>query len=538
MYSTYSQFQQFQLSTQPYQDTQRTWLAVYAPGRCASLAASLELQLHRKFQLVRTLDALPAGVDGVVVAAEDAECLSTTLSYFAAALQSGADCAFCDAVFGFEGDTVVYRAAGRPEGCKCAVLSRPLLERCRAQAADPGSPAALLELAFQLAGQPVHIPQALLRYRRQPGAEDLFSQNGKRALLLSHVLDMTGAPIVLVSAVPVLRQMGYEVAVLGPGDGGSLPLFVEAGATAITHPDCVSSSLLWGLATAADLVVANTIVEVKAIRALNGGPVPVLWWLHDAFVGYGYLSHLIPKELERNIRVCAVGSHATAAMHAHRPGFAIGQLIYGLPDYAQDRFAPYDISYAGGRPLFVSVGAFESRKGQDILVDAIRLLPDEMRSQAAFLFVGKGADKRLLAQVQELAAEYPQNVFYVSRLSRDEIKSLMQQCACTVCSSRDDPMPTFVTEGLIFGKPGIVSEHTGTAGLITEGVDGFVYHGDSPAALAETMTKLIAHPGLAARMAPACRALYERYYSKQAFADTLQAQVEALLQQNQPDAAE
>ena len=93
MYSTYSQFQQFQLSTQPYQDTQRTWLAVYAPGRCASLAASLELQLHRKFQLVRTLDALPAGVDGVVVAAEDAECLSTTLSYFAAALQSGADCA-------------------------------------------------------------------------------------------------------------------------------------------------------------------------------------------------------------------------------------------------------------------------------------------------------------------------------------------------------------------------------------------------------------------------------------------------------------
>ena len=400
MYSTYSQFQQLQLSTQPYQDTQRTWLAVYAPGRCASLAASLELQLHRKFQLTQSLDGLPQGVDGVVVAAEDAECLSTTLSYFAAALQSGADLAFCDAVFGFEGDTVVYRAAGRPEGCRCAVLSRALLERCRARAKDPDCPAALLELAFRLAGQPVHISQALLRYRRPPCAEDLFSPRGKRALLLSHVLDMTGAPIVLVSAVPVLRRMGYEVAVLGPGDGGSLSLFVEAGATAVTHPDCVSSSALWGLATAADLVIANTIVEVKAIRALSGGPVPVLWWLHDAFVGYGYLSHLIPRELGPNIRVCAVGSHATAAMHAHRPGFEIGQLIYGLPDYAQDTFEPYDTGYAGGLPLFVSVGAFESRKGQDILVDAIRLLPGEVRSRAAFLFVGKGADKRLLAQVQ------------------------------------------------------------------------------------------------------------------------------------------
>ena len=532
MYSTYSQFQQFQLSTQPYRDTQRTWLAVYAPGRCVHLAASLEYQLHRKFHLTAALEPLPAGVEGVVLAAEDAECLSTTLSYFAGALQDGADFAFCDAVFGFEGDTVLYRAANRPEGCGCAVLSRGLLDRCRAAAADPDDPAALLAQAVRLAERPAHIPQALLRYRRELCAADLFSQHGKRALLHSHVLDMTGAPIVLVSAVPVLRQLGYEVAVLGPGDGGSLPLFVEAGATAVTHPDCVSASGLWGLAAAADLVVANTIVEVKAIRALNGGPVPVLWWLHDAFVGYGYLSHLIPRTLERNVRVCAVGSHATAAMHAHRPDFEIGQLIYGLPDYAQDTFAPYDTGYAGGLPLFVSVGAFEMRKGQDILVEAIRLLPDELRAKAAFLFVGKGADKRLLTQVQQLCADYPRNVFYAKRLSRDEIKSLMQQCACTVCSSRDDPMPTFVTEGLIFGKPGIVSEHTGTAGLITEGVDGFVYHGDSPAALAEALGKMIANPGLAARMAPACRALYERYYSKQAFADTLRAEVRALLEQN------
>ena len=534
MYSSYSQFQQFQLAKQPYQDTQQIWLSVYAPGRCSALSCSLELQLHRKFRLIRSLDSLPEGLDGVVLAAEDVECLSTTLSYFAAALQSGADLAFCDAVFGFEGDTVVYRAAQRPEGAHCAVLSRELLLRCRAQARDPDDPASLLRLAFDLAQKPVHIPQALLRYRRQPAAADLFSDKGKRALLLSHVLDMTGAPIVLVSAVPVLRQMGYEVAVLGPGDGGSLSLFVEAGATAITHPDCVSSSMLWGLATAVDLVVANTIVEVKAIRALNGAPVPVLWWLHDAFVGYGYLSHLIPRTLESNIRVCAVGSHATAAMHEHRPNFAIGQLIYGLPDYAQDTFEPYDISYAGGLPLLVSVGAFELRKGQDILVQAIRMLPDAIRAKAAFLFVGKGADKRLLAEVQQLVADYPANVFYVSRLTRSEIKSLMDQCACTVCSSRDDPMPTFVTEGLIFGKPGIVSEHTGTAGLITEGVDGFVYHNDSPAELVEAMAKLIEHPGLSARMAPACRALYQRYYSKEAFANTLREQVEALLQQAVP----
>ena len=63
-------------------------------------------------------------------------------------------------------------------------------------------------------------------------------------------------------------------------------------------------------------------------------------------------------------------------------------LIYGLPDYAQESFPPYDISYAGGRPLFVTVGSFEPRKGQDIFCNAIRLLKPEVRQKAAFLFVG------------------------------------------------------------------------------------------------------------------------------------------------------
>ena len=48
-------------ASQPYQDTQRTWLAVYAPGRCTALAYSMELQLHRKFRLTDSLDALPDG---------------------------------------------------------------------------------------------------------------------------------------------------------------------------------------------------------------------------------------------------------------------------------------------------------------------------------------------------------------------------------------------------------------------------------------------------------------------------------------------
>ena len=146
---------------------------------------------------------------------------------------------------------------------------------------------------------------------------------------MSHVLDMTGAPIVLVSAVPVLRSMGYEVVVLGPDDSGSLQLFVDAGAAVITRAGCTSSNTLWGLALCADFVLANTVVEARVIRALSNAPVPVLWWLHDAFAGYPHIAHQIPKHIAPNVQLYSVGKHAAAAMHSVRPQFDIRPLPSG-----------------------------------------------------------------------------------------------------------------------------------------------------------------------------------------------------------------
>ena len=527
MYNSYSSLQRAQLSEQVYTDTQSTYLLVYAPLRSTMLKSSLQDQLHRKFRMVEQLGGeLTPSVAGVLLVGEDVECMSTTLTYFAKALQDGADYVICNAVFGFNGQTALYQSREHLAQNKFVLVSQALLERCRASAKDPESVTELLALAAQLCTAPCRIPQALLHYQRDICAEDAYSAAGKRAFVMSHVLDMTGAPIVLVSAVPVLRSMGYEVVVLGPDDSGSLQLFVDAGAAVITRAGCVSSNTLWGLALCADFVLANTIVEARAIRALSDAPIPVLWWLHDAFAGYPHIAHQIPKTMAPNVKIYSVGKHAAAAMHSARPDFEIKQLVYGLPDYAAEDFPRCDLGYPADKPLFATVGSFERRKGQDIFCKAIRLLPDEVREKASFLFVGKAADKEMMDAVRSLTTEHPQNIFYCKRLSRDEIKNLMEQCTCLVCASRDDPMPTFVTEGLIFGKPSIVSEHTGTAGLITEGVDGFTYNDDDPAQLAKKLEWAILHPAELAAMKAACRKLYETHYSKESFAANLTAAVE------------
>ena len=529
MYSSYSTLQRKQLTKQVYTDTQSTYLLVYAPGRHQALEHALENQLHRKFRLVTELaPALTDSVEGVLLVSEDLECTSTALTYFAAALRTGADFVVCDAAFGFDGSTALYLSTQHIPCSRCAMVSRKLLDRVRAAARGRDSVTELLRLATAMAENCHRIPQSLLHFRRELCADDVFSADGKRALILSHELTMTGAPIVLVSAVPVLRSLGFEVVVLGPSDEGSLPLFLDAGAAVVTRPDCVTSSALWGLATSADFVLANTVVEAPVVNTLNGSFVPVLWWLHDAFAGYPFIAHSIPKALGKNIHVCAVGSHATAAMHSVRPDFAIEQLIYGLPDYAAEQFPRYDISFAGGRPLFVTVGSLEHRKGPDIFCNAIRLLPSAVREKAAFLFVGKAADKGMYNAVDSLVRDYPQTVFYRKRLERPEVKSLMEQCNCVVCASRDDPMPTFVTEGLIFGKPSIVSEHTGTAGLVTEGVDGFLYKDDDPQQLADKLAWAIEHPEALAAMHGSCRRLYEQQFSNESYVATLTRLVKEL----------
>lgn len=526
MYNSYSSLQQTQLSQQVYSDTQSTYLLVYAPLRHTALEHSLQTQLHCKFRLVEHLSAaLTDSAAGVLLVSEDVECMSTTLTYFAQALRDGADYAVCNAVFGFHGRTALYQSPRHFAQSRFALVSRELLERCRAAAKDPENVTELLTLAAQLCRAPARIPEALLHYPREICAEDAYSASGKRAFVLSHVLDMTGAPIVLVSAIPVLCEMGYEVVVLGPDDSGSLQLFVDAGAAVITRADCTTSDTLWGLALCADFVLANTIVEARVLRALSNAPVPVLWWLHDAFVGYPYIAYQIPKTLAPNVRVYSVGKHAAAAMHSVRPEFEIRPLLYGLPDYAAEDFPRCDLGYPTDKPLFATVGSFEHRKGQDIFCQAIRMLPDAVREKASFLFVGKAADSEMMDSVRALTADYPENVFYCKRLTRDEIKNLMEQCTGLVCASRDDPMPTFVTEGLIFGKPSIVSEHTGTAGLITEGVDGFTYRDDDPEQLAPLLEWAILHPDELAAMKPACRKLYEQHFSKQSFTEHLIAAV-------------
>lgn len=310
-----------------------------------------------------------------------------------------------------------------------------------------------------------------------------------RILILTHELSRTGAPIVLLEACAhTLIPAGYELFAVSPTDGVMKEDFLRAGIPVMIMPSLTdeSSAAIMPLVLQFDLAVINTIVLWAAVRVLDGMGFPVLWWVHDADCGYCWVERCMPDRLSETTRVYGVGEYASQTLRRHKPEYPeIRNLIYGIQDVGR----PSDARRARGdrKTVFVCSGSLEPRKGQDILCQAVELLPDDIRKRCLFVIVGRVLSRDTLACVRRACERHPDSVEYRGEVKRAEAYALYAKADCIICASRDDPMPTFVAEGMMFGTPSICSENTGTAHVLTPGVNGFVYERNSPEKLAQAI---------------------------------------------------
>lgn len=512
-YQEITELQKDQLLHQSYLSTQQVQLAVWSESMGRYLKRSLKRQIHQNFFCIASPEEMPSECSGVIVVTDDVDCMSTTLMQYAAALSAGADFVYSDILFGPSGEIL---CTPTPAQSGVAAISLALFQWASGEDKEE-SPASVLHYAASRAQNLCRLPYALIQFRRDPQITDLFRVKRKKALLLTNEYSMTGAPIVLSNTVPILKANGYDVVVLGPEAAGAQRLFEQAGAYVVYHQRGLAETGLCSVAQRCDVIILNTVVCAKQLHLLNGLPIPVLWWLHDAYQVYYGVAPELPEQLAENVRVCAVGEHARQAMLQLRPEFEVRELLYGLPDYSQDEPAELDLSFADGKLLFVAIGTLERRKGINILCKAISLLNAEARNHVCFLFVGRNQGSELFAELCSAMERFPDQVHYREQLSRDEIKALLRRADCMVCASRDDPMPTCITEGFIFGKPAIVSEHTGTAKFVQKWECGVVYENDDPVELAHCIERFAARPDQLPKMGEKGRALYEAHFSEHAF---------------------
>ncbi len=341
-----------------------------------------------------------------------------------------------------------------------------------------------------------------------------------RILLLSHDMNLGGPSLALYHMAETLTAQGFPVVFASMIDGPLRERLLRSGIPVVVDGNlqvAVMDDIEW--IRNFSRIVCNT-VNYHVFLSRRNTAIPVLWWLHDAAFFYEGADRALLCGMDtENLEIVSVGPVPRRAIRSFLPDFPVGTLLYGVGDEAAEK-AEAEERDANRKICFVTIGYIETRKGQDILLQAIRRLPEALRQQAVFYLVGERSS-RMARELEKTAADLPQ-VIMTGTLDRPAVHTLLEQADALICPSREDPMPTVAAEAMMHRVPCIISDAAGTADYIQNGAGGLVFPSEDSQRLAEQIAWGIGNPDGLRRMGREARAVYETYFSMERFADALQ----------------
>ncbi|HWE04055.1 MAG TPA: glycosyltransferase family 4 protein [Tepidisphaeraceae bacterium] len=162
---------------------------------------------------------------------------------------------------------------------------------------------------------------------------------------------------------------------------------------------------------------------------------------------------------------------------------------------------------AGQFILFL--GRLKSRKGVDVLLDAITHLPAKIGVH--FVIAGTGEEE---SELKSLARELnvDRRVHFVGRVEGEGKMWLLQNALCVTMPSRDwEAFPLVLLESFAAGKAVIGSRIPGIEDLLEDNVTGRLTPEGSPEALADAFAELISNPDRAREMGERAKAFARNY---------------------------
>lgn len=343
------------------------------------------------------------------------------------------------------------------------------------------------------------------------------SSRGKKVLLLSHDLELGGPALALCQAAKVLTGNGYSVVFASMIDGPLKEILLEKDIPVVVDANMqIGTMAETGWIEGFELLICNTI-NYHVFLSARSNSKPVIWWLHDsAFFYHGVKTSVLQSIDRKNMTVCSVGSVPAQAIHNFIPDLPVDCLIYGVEDTVSCISGKRNVFLQQGTKLcFVTIGYIENRKGQDVLIEAIRRLPQEIREMVEFYLVGQNSS--VMAQnIMKQAKEIPELVI-TGAVNRERINEILSCADMLICPSREDPMPTVCAEAMMHGVPCLVSDVTGTADYIEDGISGFVFPSENVQSLSEKIIWCVNNCVDLHKIGENARKVYENIFSTSVF---------------------
>ena len=359
----------------------------------------------------------------------------------------------------------------------------------------------------------------------------------KKILLISHESSLTGAPRALLNLAICLKKQDMLPYILTLKQG---PLDAECEKHGIPHDfispslffsDLINSKLSENLIKTVDLfdiILLNTIVAVPLIKSISKSRPRKYCWIHDGSVGFEGWSrmHNLAEIFNDYDRIFAVGNYTINLVKSYsKVEIQVENLLYGIDDVLKDpeldNINPcWPIEGDEHKLKFILAGTLESRKGQNILLDALNLLPAEILESMSFVLVGGVCDKEV---EQNILKSKKKCVHYLGVVKHQTLLSYMKKTDVLLCPSLDDPMPIVCTEAFMLSKPVIAGTSTGTASLIKNEKNGFVTVSGNAKSLADNILKVFKMKDELEEIGRDGRKIYDEWFTMEVFSKNVRS---------------
>lgn len=180
--------------------------------------------------------------------------------------------------------------------------------------------------------------------------------------------------------------------------------------------------------------------------------------------------------------------------------------VHHLPNFADDLHGVAPAALPGTAPRILGLGRLHRNKGFDLLIRALRELP-----QATLVIAGEGPERAALAALAQECGVAART--HLIGWRRDP-GALLAACDVFVASSRHEPLGNMVLEAWSAERPVVAAAAQGPSELIRDGETGLLVPTESPEALAAGIRAVLADPARAAALAAAGRAEFLRAHAE------------------------
>lgn len=319
------------------------------------------------------------------------------------------------------------------------------------------------------------------------------STKKSKLLVVSHELTRSGAPIILWQICTALAEKGLQITILSPEEGPLHQEYLQAGMTVHILPSLLKDArVVLPYLQGQDLVLLNTILCYRIAHAVKASNLPLLFWVHESTFGQQVCRTTPSAKSAISIADRLIfPSHATSSLYREFGSSENHTVIHSGINITQldpiDSKPPFEKT--PDRLYIVVVASIESRKGQDVLLQALKLLPDAISDQVECFLIGRNLEPGFSQRVVKIA-EAMGNVHIVGETPADQVKHYLAAADVFILPSRDEALPISLIEAMAYGLAIIATRVGGVAEIIQDQVNGLLVEKEDPNGLARCIKRL------------------------------------------------